>query len=245
MTCRVNCDEITLSRMDNLKELYAYSKEQFNREYDRFKNVEGKAAQYLSALTLLIGAAGFFLKWVVDSFVPPRNLFEWALVVLAGLVLGTLLVAWFFTFKVLKVFTIVTPPLNEAMIDFFVDENLPYIYYRVAKQQSEDLKQNRTECNRKVSALGTAYKLICGSVLFLVLFLSAYVAYNWKINPTREKNVPNQNNDGGNSKPPNNPTSGNNPKPSSDRPFPASEKVENGGKVPEIRDPKDSVPFKT
>jgi predicted MFS family arabinose efflux permease len=85
--------------MERYKELYNYSKEAFEREYDRFKNIDQKATQYLSVLTLLIGIAGFFVNWVVANFVPPKNIFEFILFVLAILILITLTITQVASYK--------------------------------------------------------------------------------------------------------------------------------------------------
>ncbi len=56
--------------MGKYKGLYDYSKGVFETEHDRFKSIDGKAAQYLSVLTLLIGIAGFFCQLGGGQFPP-------------------------------------------------------------------------------------------------------------------------------------------------------------------------------
>lgn len=234
--------------MENFKELYAYSKDAFNREYERFKNTEAKAAQYLSVLTLLVGAAGFFGKWVVDNFVPPRNSWEAALLVLAALIIASVLTAWFQIFSVLIVLSLETPPLNDEVLDFFAHENDDRIYYTISSEFKEALHRNRLACNGKVSRLVKAYYAILVSVILLVFFCGAFGAYNWIVKPARDMNMP-KSNDTSDTKPtaPTTPSEPVNkvPQPSSDKTFPAFDKVENGGKPPVIRDAEPIVTFET
>ncbi|MEQ1879093.1 MAG: hypothetical protein ABL958_20805 [Bdellovibrionia bacterium] len=226
---------------DKYKQLFEYSNAAFNREYERFKILEQKATQYLSILTLLIGIAGFFVKWVVDNFIPPRNFWEWILVILTGLIFATLAAGWFRAFSVIRVFTLLTPPMDQALIDFFVAENEDYIYYDRASKMAVALAENRKTMSSKTQKLVSAYKCICAGVVLLILFSIAFAAYNWRVEPSRDKHMaePKETNP---TPAPSNPEpssqpSGNVPQPSSDVPSPPFGKVEYGEKIPEVRDP--------
>lgn len=226
--------------MEKYKELYTYSKEAFEREYDRFKSIDKKATQYLSVLTLLIGIAGFFGNWVVENFVPPMNIWEFILLALTVLILATLTAGWFQTFYVIRMQDLETYPLNSEVIDFFNSENEPYIYYELSRKTHESLMKNMVVGNRKSKTLISAYKYICVSVILLIVFSISFGAYKWNSNSMRSTSMP-EDSDQKKSDPqpketPREPVS-KIPTPSSDKKFPNFEKVDLGEKPIAIRDP--------
>ena len=165
--------------MDKYKELYDLSKEIFNAERDRLYSIEHKAAQYLSALTLLLGVAGFFVKWIVEHFIPPQSRLVWLLFCLAIAILLCLVAAWFFVFSVLRVQKLRVIPLDAKMIKFF-DNNKPIdIYYQLSVKMAEELEKNWEVTGRKSKRLNRGYMLMCISVLLLVIFSVIFGVYKW------------------------------------------------------------------
>lgn len=165
--------------LDKYKELYILSKETFKAELDRFYSIEHKASQYLSALTLLLGVAGFFVKWIVEHFIPPQSCLVWLLFCLALAILLCLVAAWFFVFSVLRVQKLRVIPLDAKMIGFF-DKNKPIdIYYHLSVKMAEELEKNWEVTGRKSKRLNRGYLLMCISVLLLVIFSVLFGIYKW------------------------------------------------------------------
>ncbi|HEX8265363.1 MAG TPA: hypothetical protein VF596_08040 [Pyrinomonadaceae bacterium] len=227
--------------MGKYKELYDYSKGVFDREYDRFKSIDGKAAQYISVLTLLIGIVGFFVNWAAGNFLPPKNYWEVILFLLTIVILITITVAWFQTFRVIKMQNLEMYPLNSKFIDFFNHENEDYIYYKISIATTDAFTYNRAVGNRKSKLLNSAYKWICASVVLLIFFTISFGIYTWNSKLTRSNHMPqekkqqNQESQAPDQNKPEEPTS-KIPSPSSDKEFPGFDKVENGGKPFDTRD---------
>jgi hypothetical protein len=172
--------------IENYKELYTLSKEVFDSELDRFYQVEQKASQYLSVLTILLGAASFFLKWLFENFIPPRNPFEGSLVVLAAGIIISLLVSWFALFSSFKVHNVNIIPLNSLWIEFFAKNRLVDIYYHLSVRMKEGREQNRRVLNQKGRWMHLGYNSMRLAVICLVIFGLVFAAYKWR-QPKTEK----------------------------------------------------------
>lgn len=165
--------------MENYKELYTLAKEVFASEIDRLYRVEQKASQYLSVLTLLLGASGFFMKWSFENFIPPRNWYDWGLLCLALATIASLLVAWFAIFSSLKVHQISIIPLNSVWVDFFAKNKLIDIYYYLSVTITEGRERNRKVLNRKNRWMNLGYNAMRLAVVCLAIFGIVFAAYKW------------------------------------------------------------------
>lgn len=166
--------------MENYKELYAISKEVFKEELERFYSIEQKASQYLSVLTLLLGATAFFIKWLVENFIPPHNTFEFVLVILASGILVCLFVSWFAIFSALKIYKVDIIPLTDEWVQFFADNKLIDIYYYLSVRMKEGRLANRATLNKKGRWLNVGYNSMRVAVVFLISFSVLFVAYKWR-----------------------------------------------------------------
>jgi len=166
--------------MDKYEELYNLAKEAFKEELERFYTVERKAAQYLSVLTLLLGAAAFFLKWLSDNFIPPQNGFEFALLILAVVTVGSMVVAWLAILLTLKNYKMGALTLNNEWIEFFRANTLLNIYFNVSIKLAAEKDKNRVIVNRKARRLNFAYSSMILAIICLLLFTTLFVAYRWR-----------------------------------------------------------------
>jgi hypothetical protein len=171
--------------MENYKELYALSQAVFKEELDRFNSIEQKASQYLSVLTLLLGATAFFLKWLVENFIPPHGALESVLLALASGILICLFVSWFSIFSALKIYKVEIIPLNNLWFDFFANNRLVDIYYHLSARMKEGREKNRATLNRKGRWLNFGYNSMRVAVVFLILFGLLFVAYKWRKTQTQ------------------------------------------------------------
>jgi len=166
--------------MDNYKELYTLAKEVFDSEIDRFYKVEQKASQYLSVLTFLLGISGFFMKWLFESFIPPRNFYDVGLLVLAIATMACLFVAWFAIFSSLKVYQIHIIPLNSLWVDFFAKNKVIDIYYYLSVTMKEGREENRKVLNRKGRWMNLGYNSMRLAVICLAIFALVFATYKWR-----------------------------------------------------------------
>lgn len=165
--------------MEKYKELFKYSQDVFKQELDRFMELDKKAAQYLSTLTIFIGVAGFFVKWIFDNFVPAQSNIEILLIVLAVLILITLLIAWFYIFSVLKMQEIYKLPLDLETLEFFKDNKDVDVYYSMSKGMASKLSYNREVGDKKSTKLIRGYNTILITVILLSIFSILFGYYKW------------------------------------------------------------------
>lgn len=165
--------------MEKYKELYELSKQVLEEELNRFTRIDDKAAKYLSALTLVAGAAAYFGKWVIDNLIPPKTFLELVLVIIAASLCAAIFVSWFLIFNTLRLHNLTKPPLNDETIKFFDDNIMIDIYYALTKGNRDALKVNRDTTDGKSRRLYRGYNAMIFSVIFLVVFLTLFVAYSW------------------------------------------------------------------
>lgn len=175
--------------MENYKELYSLSKDVFKEEVERFKNLEEKASNYLSVLTLLLGVAGYFINWLLNSLIPPQNLLDVMLLGIGSFILLSLLVAWFSVFSALKSYKVMVIPLNQAIIDFFDTNKMVDVYYYLSVQMKDMREVNRKRFNQKGRWLNVGYNSMRVSVICLIIFGVVFTYYKWQKPQTSEPGV--------------------------------------------------------
>lgn len=165
--------------MDKYQELYQLAKHLVEQTESRFDTIDAKAANYLSALTLLLGAAAFFLKWVTDTLIPLDGNLEWSLGILGVAETLSVVAAWWLVFRVLRIHRIRVPPLNDEMIRLFDEHEAVDIYYALARRYKDAWAENQTVNDAKLRDLALGYQAIILSVVLLLAFAALYAAYVW------------------------------------------------------------------
>ena len=165
--------------MSKYAELYQLAKEEYRQSEVRFDTIDGKAINYLSALTLLVGASGYFVKWVVDNFIPPRSLPAWILTGLAALTAGALILAWGRVFSVLRVHKFKTFLLTDETLLFFQRNTEADIHFALARGFKDAWAENRAALELKAERLARGYDWIVRAMILLVLFSALYGTYIW------------------------------------------------------------------
>jgi len=168
--------EIDQHELLKYKELYDLSKEAFNEELSRSARIDEKAFKYLTALTLLLGAFAFFGERLLDLIVPPKNYYEWSLIILSGLLLVLLIITWFLIFEVFKGHTLRKIPID---INFFDQNELIDIYYTLTKGMKQALDFNRQEGDHKHRHLSRSFVMIRIIVILLFLTLILFTIHIW------------------------------------------------------------------
>jgi hypothetical protein len=166
--------------LEKYKELYILSLEVLKEEQTRFNRIDDKASKYFSVLTILLGILGFFGKWVINNFIPPKSTLEYLLIILAILLSLSVLFSWFLTFKVFKIHYLKTIPLDSNMFDYFKDNKLIDIYYGLAKGNKNAFEDNCKITDYKSLMLTYSYKIIIVSVFLVCLFTFFYGFHIWK-----------------------------------------------------------------
>lgn len=168
--------------MKKYKELYDYCKNIFSEEQNRFNRIDLKASQYIAVLTLLIGASGYFGKWLIEKIIPPNCFLDWALFILGILIFITIIIAWYFNFRVLKQHLILKPPLNDEIINFYNENRLIDIYFSMSDRFRESLEYNQKITNEKAKYLSFGYKSIVMTMSFLFIFTILFTVKSWNNN---------------------------------------------------------------
>ncbi len=156
---------------------------------ERFQGLEQKASNYLSVLTLLLGAAGYFINWLLNSLFPPKHLLDLTLLTIASFILLSLLVAWFSVFSALKSYKVMVIPLSQEMIDFFDKNKIVDIYFHLSVQMKNMREVNRKRFNQKGRWLNVGYNAMRVSVISLIIFGVFFTYYKWQKPETSETGV--------------------------------------------------------
>lgn len=165
--------------MNKYEELYRLAKALAEQTEARFDTIDAKAASYLSVLTLLVGVAAFFLKWITDTLIPPTGVLEWLLCIVGLAVTALVAVSWWLVFRVLRIHRIRTPPLSKEMIQFFDEHDETDLYFALAKRYQEAWAANHAVNEAKAGDLAGGYWAIILTGATLLLFSALYVIYTW------------------------------------------------------------------
>jgi len=156
------------------KELYDLSLKVLNEEQKRFNRIDEKASKFFSIFTLLLGAYGFFGKWIIDNLVPPTTYLDNLLIIVAISILLTLFISWFKIFNVLRTQQTNKIPMDQPMIKFFYDNELIDIYYALTKGNKDALNKNLEVTKYKANELNNGYIFINITIILLGLFSILY-----------------------------------------------------------------------
>lgn len=171
-------EENEKEKLEKYKELYVLSKEVFSEELNRSAKIDDKASKYLTVLTFLLGAFGFFGQRIFDSFIPPKNYFSWLIIIICGMLLFLLLITWFVLFGVLRIHVFRKISID---IDFFDNNELIDVYYASSRGIKNDLILNREQVDNKSRKLYHSYILIRVLVVFLAILSVLFFIHKWLI----------------------------------------------------------------
>ena len=115
--------------IEKYKELYDLTIRLLLEEQNRHSRLSEKSTTYFSVFTFIIGLSMFFIKWLLNTIIPPESTFEWILFVLGILLITILVITWFLIFSVHRIHIVNKIPLTTEMIDFYRENRLIDIYY--------------------------------------------------------------------------------------------------------------------
>jgi hypothetical protein len=165
--------------VDKYKELYDLAREAAAQTEARFDQIDAKASTYLAVFTVLLGGAGYFVKWVPDQLLPPRDPLQWLLTILAIPTAGLVTATWVSLLQVLRVHQIRVLPFNEATVQYFRTNRLVDVYYNVARSLSEAWVANQAVNDRKLAKLTGAYRMMNVTVVLVLFFSLLYGIHVW------------------------------------------------------------------
>lgn len=165
--------------MNKYEELYRLAKDLAEQAEARFDTIDGKATSYLSVLTLLVGVAAFFLKWITDTLIPPAGVFEWLLCILGIGITASVIVSWWLVFRVLRIHRVWILPLSDEMIEFFTKHQETDLRFALARRYRHIWAANQAVNEAKTRDLAAGYRAIIFTGVILIFFATLYVAYTW------------------------------------------------------------------
>ncbi len=171
------CDE----ECQKFKEYYQLSLEVLRGEKERFRNLDDKATKYLTSVSILTGAGGFFLKWLMTSLFPPRSWLECLLLLVGGLSVAGVLVCWVTLIRVLKIQSTLEIPIHDEMQRLFENEPLGRLYMTLAVNIRDALYQNRAATAQKARLLLVAHNLMILLISLLMVLAGLLVVHQRSI----------------------------------------------------------------
>ncbi len=177
------------------KEKYAqfaeHARELLFRQQERFARIDQKAAWHLSSLTVLIGAIGFFYKWIIDyGVVPPSNSLEWCLVVSAFIAIIMALTAWLMFFQVIKHHKIESLNLDESVLEYVKEKRSVDFSYYVAKRSTDAFAPIVEQTFQKAKWIAWGYRFSISLIIVLVIQALLFTAHIWTHPPdSKEDNL--------------------------------------------------------
>ena len=163
------------NREENLKVLFDYSKDAFNEERNIFRDLENKAAKYLTVFTLLLAAAGFFANWLGIKILHPKTCLEWGLLANGLALLSIVFVSWLVIFLVLKIGNFEEFPLDQSTIDFFLQTPIQQVYKEFSCGLKKAMEKNAETRARKAKLLKWGHNLIITTWILLLLFTTLFI----------------------------------------------------------------------
>lgn len=164
---------------DKYSALLDWAMEAWHEEQRRFDRTDGKAAQYLSVITLFAGLEGFYVSWIFETILPITGVLE-GLICIATIALAIATVlSWFAVFSTFKVHGVHKLPLDDATLTFFRKNRLLDINYHLAAGIKDALRDNRAQGDKKAKRLKWGYRSIMVTVLMLLALSALFAVYHF------------------------------------------------------------------
>lgn len=168
--------------IEKYRELYEYSRDMHFKQIERANRIDQKAAMFLSALTVLIGFAGFFLKATIEVAIPPEGLMDYIFLGVTILSCVTVVGSWFSFLIVLRVRKLENLRLDSQILDFFQTNRRIDVHYAISKRASEAFSDNDFQIASKLRRLTCGYLFAIVGVVLLTGSLIIFGYMKW-VNP--------------------------------------------------------------
>lgn len=144
--------------------LYNYARAAFDDELQRFRNIEDKAAKYLSLLSVGIVAYTFLLRFYTASIFPAETFLQWCACIAVFVTYLAMISSWSFLYRALSFIEMPRLPLDDEFIGRYEPETLPTIHFALTRSCADALKYARKGNLEKSELLIKGYKDIAFSM---------------------------------------------------------------------------------
>jgi|GEM_PF-4856946 len=166
--------------IEKYRELYEYSRDMHFRQIERANRIDQKAAIFLSALTVLIGFAGFFLKSSMEIAIPPKGTIDYIFLGLTILSCVTVVGSWFSFLLVLRIRNLENLRLDSQLLDFFKSNRRVDVHYAISERASEAFSVNDAHIVSKLQRLTFGYLFAIVGVALLAGSLIIFAYMKWE-----------------------------------------------------------------
>jgi uncharacterized membrane protein len=165
--------------IDKYRELFLLSKEASVQEVDRIRRSEDKSAKLASLCGLLLAFFGLTGKFVIESFFPPHNIFNWICFILYPSFMIIMAYGLFYLIRALRITNIHINPMSREMIAFFDKNSHIDILYALARNNVKAIEHNSKEYRKKLKNINHGYWAIFLSAVLILIFVLSFVVGTW------------------------------------------------------------------
>jgi uncharacterized protein involved in cysteine biosynthesis len=156
--------------LQKYEELYRLTKEGLQAEEVRSKDLDEKAARYLTFLTVVAGFSVFALPGLAATLRPLEGVLDWLAIVVSALLVIIIVVAAGITLSVFAVQAWIVIPMNEELVEYFIEYRYMDILYSLACGNIKAILENRERVNkRKARKLRLAYGFVFAALVLAVV----------------------------------------------------------------------------
>jgi len=176
--------DVEAESLEHRNFVYEFTRAEFDKEAARWESTEKKATNFTPVLGILLGASGFFAKWVIEeNILPPRSWLDAFIVALVVLVFMANIVSWVFVFCALGIRKFhLSSLLGDDLVEWLLNRDINSIQGKCALRFARDAQENRKTVNRKAGWLIWGYYGIFITAFLLVLMLVLTGYHNWASN---------------------------------------------------------------
>lgn len=160
--------------MNKYEVLYNLSLDVYKERNNSFQHIQEKAAKYLTALTFLLGFSLYYIKWLFEKLPLVYVLIDWIMIVESALLIISLIVTWFTILRILRVENFKVLPLDDELLNFFLDNKPIDIFYTMAKGIKQSVEINNKNYDKKSGLLNISYYLLTLDTILIILSLVLY-----------------------------------------------------------------------
>ena len=152
--------------------LYHYATKALDQDIDRFHKLDDKISKFITLVTIIISVFVAAIPFVFENHFPPKNFFEWILIILLFLTFISLCSLWSFLFRGLRLQDVPRMPFNQKILTFFRNKkNEDTIFFALTRSCLEAFEKNKEINSKKVWHLNKAYDDTVWASSFIVVDL--------------------------------------------------------------------------
>jgi len=161
--------------MDKYEVLYNLSLEVYKERNNSFQHIQEKATKYLTALTFLLGFSLYYIKWLLERLPSAYSTIDWIMIIESVILVIFLIITWFTILKILRVENFKVLPLDDELLNFFLDNKQIDIYYTMAKGIKQSVEINNKNYDKKSGLLNKSYYFLTIDTILIILSLILYI----------------------------------------------------------------------